>query len=139
MEATGAKTVGNSDCMNILLLDGIFEEFADSKFVFIHRPKEQVIRELRNLGLVDNGFIEVAIRKMEIWNNLGLHFNYDDLKEHSVCDEIYEYCTGQKPNKDRWELLDKLDISIFLGRKVEEVQNHLAEAVTLFQGARSEW
>lgn len=135
MEATGFKTVGNSDCMNILLIENILEEFPDAKFVFVHRPKEQVIEELRSLGLNENGFIEIAVQKMESLNHLGIHFHYDDLKDQSICEEIHEYCTGQKLNNDRWELLDKLDISIFLGRKIEEVSNHVTEAVALFQGA----
>ena len=135
MEAKVSKTVGNSDCMNILLIENILEEFPDAKFVFVHRPKEQVIEELRSLGLNENGFIEIAVQKMESLNHLGIHFHYDDLKDQSICEEIHEYCTGQKLNNDRWELLDKLDISIFLGRKIEEVSNHVTEAVALFQGA----
>ncbi len=135
MEATGFKKVGNSDCMNILLIDNIMDEFPDAKFVFVHRPKEQVIHELRGLGLNENGFIEIAVQKMETFCDFGLHVNYDDLKDPLTCAEVYSYCTGNESNFDRWRLLDKLDISIFIGRKIEEVHNNVNEAISLFQGA----
>lgn len=134
MESTGFETVGNSDCMNILLIDNIMEEFPDAKFVFIHRPKEEVIHELRGLGLNENGFIEIAVQKMETLNDIGLHVDYEDLKDPLVCAEIYSYCTDNEANYDRWKLLDKLDISIFMGRKIEEVGKNMNEAISLFQG-----
>ena len=72
---------------------------------------------------------------MSGYSGFGMHFAYEDLKNPNTCSLIYEYCTGQKFNHDRWKLLDKLDISIFVDRKIEEVHNNMNEAITLFKGA----
>lgn len=134
MEATRFPIVGNSDCGNILFLEEIMDEFPEAKFVFIHRSPSEVEEELSRIGLPDNGLVAIEASRMNSYDSIGLHVEYEDLKNKSFCAEIYTYCTDQPFNQDRWEMLDKLDILIFVDRKIEEVQNHMNEAINLFQG-----
>lgn len=123
MEFTGYEVVGNSDCGNILFIDEIIKEFDDAKFVVVHRNAKDVYDELDSIGLPEHGLVQLAEQKLKEFDVSAMHVDFNMTTEDASA--LWEFCTGTKCNKDRLEMLDRMDISVPVEKQIQRINQNI--------------
>lgn len=125
-ESLGKETVGNSDCGNILFLDEILDVFPDTKLVMIERPLEEVLLSLNQMGTAFSNTDSVVMchglmnQIKETYNPLVFDFHQMD---ESACRVLWDYCTGEPFDYQRWKTLNGLNIEIIPDMKINQIIN----------------
>lgn len=70
--------------------------------VVVHRALPEIVASLRRCGIVPTGLEEPwwALRSLG-----GLHINAEDWEDQQIAEDIYRYCTGNRPPPNRWDNL----------------------------------
>lgn len=119
-ESTGKQIVGNSDCANVFFLDEIQDLYPDAVFIHIRRNLEDVLSSLEDMTEDFRDFQTVHMAHSRLrW--LGVPtFDFDELDE-SACREIWKLCVGTPFDRQRWEMLDGIDMNIIEDKKMIQI------------------
>ena len=119
-ESTGKEIVGNSDCGNIFFVDEIKEIYPEAVFIHIKRNKQDVLNSLEYMeGFDDFNTVHMASTLLKTIDVPT--FDYDSLDEQA-CREIWDLCIGTPFDRQRWEMLDGIDMSIIEEKKMKQIQ-----------------
>lgn len=123
--STNKPYIGNADCGNILFLNEILEVFPDTKLVIVERPIDEVILSLDAMGedfserdsvYESNELIEHA---KNTYDHLWVDFSRMNVES---CQAIWDYCIGTPFDRQRWAMLDGLNIEIIPEKKINQLE-----------------
>jgi hypothetical protein len=92
-----------------LLLIDVEKEFPDSKIVVIERSLKEVMQSLEDKFNIHAPHLYKFHHKLFEYQN-ALHVKFEDIDKR--IEEIFEFCVGQKPDKDIHDLISNMHIEI---------------------------
>ena len=116
MKDTGCPVVGVSEPSLLLLWQEVNARVPGSPWVLIERdPLESLNSFQRVFPQCPANFIDNLVAQMKALavglNGQLLHVPYDKLDDYQTCAVIVGKCTGQKLSRERWRLLDSLNVT----------------------------
>lgn len=137
LESTGTEISGNSDCGNVFFLDRIKELIPDIRIVVIKRDLEEVMSSLDAMG-DQFGYRETVVAAAELIDksqhyHSALTIDFNDIGE-DACKIIWEYCTGSVFNRNRWEMLDGINMEIDTHKKLKSMRDNQDQINELTRG-----
>lgn len=123
-ESTGKKIVGNSDCGNVMYLEEIMDSFPDTKLIMIERPIDEVIDSLTKMGEGFSNHESVYFTHDLMQDVKDAHemlvIDYHEMNE-ATCRKLWNYCTTDQFDHNRWTMLNGLNIEIIPDMKLEQL------------------
>jgi len=121
------KHVGTSDCALSYYFDKLIEMLDEWKLIVIDRNLDDAINSLDKIGLKTKESIEKVLEahnrnKYMMKKHEHLLIPFEALNKQIACEKIWEYCTGTKMDKVRFDELNILDIEVNMKKYMQTIR-----------------
>lgn len=126
---------GIIDTALIVHWEKLMEMNPNVRFILIERPLCDVEESLKkiNLPIMSLGVLQKNLIEMKK-NPRVMIIQFKDLDDMEMCSKLYEYCTELPFNRDRWELLRRIDMQPRITQIIQDMYKNASNLTSLYGG-----